>query len=674
MSQRTNETRPSPPGKSDPSLSTLLASISADFYRENAFRRTGLPVVAPTREISKRMDQLKLAIELGNPIFTWAFAPEPALTLDQLRETAQSLKDPKARLLHELFWFWPEQYPQEEPDPLFDHLARAETKQPVAAWQAAASTGQPVALHNLAIYNHLLALEAEQGGDLMEDEMSEPWKKALRYWEKVGSDEALWQCVRARVTKLADPQLSVDFVAQLRGALLPALARVNGGLALRYAEKARLQRSVLHASLVRELIRDAKAATRILEESTASVARRIQARVEEARREMAADSAAGLALAQKLRADCAADLAIVESICGRDSELFSEVCTDLATAALDAVVAYQRATSLDGACLPLLIFLQTWPISPELRRRLEETFVVIYGNAMLDSNQPAEGGEGENEPNYAQSYRVVVNHVIPGMETLALDERGTQAYVHRVADLLRLVAVDACRERDDIAFAMHAFATLQALPGEPGDAQLREGERIRFYQNFELQRQKELHAEIHGFLVQIDARFLRFQDFGTPPHQIIGIRYGALADEIDGKPIERLTIAWCTAESEVVLDETNVFRDLTDARAHYDRILEALYYFLIPGMIERLVKGVRDGLPAFLGDTPLTPKGMMLTARTGLRRKEKCVSYRNIEHRIESGAWIATDIEDRSYTKSFATVETWNAAIMSYVIEMLARG
>ncbi len=652
-----------------------MATLTADFYRLNAFRRTGLPVIAPTRDIVKRADQLKLAIELGNPIFTWAFAPEPALTLDELRETTQVLKDPKNRLLHELFWFWPEKYPEEGPDMALDHLAKAETKQPVAAWQAAASTGQPVALHNLAVYNHLLALEAEQSGDLAEDEMSEPWKKALRYWEKVASDDAMWHYLRARVTALADAQLSVDFVAQLRAAVLPAIARINAGLALRYAEKGRPIRAIMHASLVRELIRDAAAATRLLEESGASVARRIAARVEEAKRQMAADPAGGLVLAHQLRGECAADLSIVEALCGRESELYSEVCTDLAVAAVDAIVAFQRASLQDGACLPLLVYLQTWPVSPEMRRRIDETFAVIYGNALLDKSHLAEGeADEENEPTYAQAYRVVVNHLVPGLAVLGLDPRSTRAYVNRVAEVLRVVAADACRERDDIAFAMHAFATLQSLPGDPEDAQLREGERIRFYQNFELQRQKELHAEIHGFLVQIDARLVRFQDAGTPPDQIIGLRYGAVADEIDGKPIERLFVSWCTPEAEIVLNETNVFQDLKDARVHYDRILESLYFFLIPGMIERLVKAVREGQPAFLGDTPLTPKGMVLTARTGLRRKEKCVAYRNIEHRIESGAWIATDLEDRNYTKSFSTVETWNAAIMSYVIEMLARG
>ena len=91
-----------------PLCATLLEIATPELYRENPFRKTGLSVLAGAREVARRIDKLKLSAELGTGMDHWSFAPEKSLTVDQIREVAQVLKEPAARLVHELFWFWPE--------------------------------------------------------------------------------------------------------------------------------------------------------------------------------------------------------------------------------------------------------------------------------------------------------------------------------------------------------------------------------------------------------------------------------------------------------------------------------------------------------------------------------------------------------------------------------------
>ena len=103
-----------------------------DIYEKNPFRILGLSVLAGARDVAKRVDELKLAEEFGAGAPEWSFAPTKALTVEQIRTAAQELKEPAARLVQELFWFWPENFPEDSTgDVALEHLERGETAQAV---------------------------------------------------------------------------------------------------------------------------------------------------------------------------------------------------------------------------------------------------------------------------------------------------------------------------------------------------------------------------------------------------------------------------------------------------------------------------------------------------------------------------------------------------------------
>src|ERR1035438_5996434 len=91
----------------------LRDAATQDLFRNNAFRITGLPVDATTREVSKQAEKIKIFAELRQdaPIGA-AFRIKPPPTLDEIREAIQKLKDPEKRLIDEFFWFWPEEFGQ----------------------------------------------------------------------------------------------------------------------------------------------------------------------------------------------------------------------------------------------------------------------------------------------------------------------------------------------------------------------------------------------------------------------------------------------------------------------------------------------------------------------------------------------------------------------------------
>ncbi len=87
----------------------LFNACTQFVYAHNAFRITGLFVDASTRDLKRRVDDLKAAAENNDDEdeHTHAFALQPTPTIDKIREAAQRLQEPELRVIEEFFWFWP---------------------------------------------------------------------------------------------------------------------------------------------------------------------------------------------------------------------------------------------------------------------------------------------------------------------------------------------------------------------------------------------------------------------------------------------------------------------------------------------------------------------------------------------------------------------------------------
>lgn len=239
----------------------LLAFASPAFYRQNAFRILGLPVDATTRTIATRMQKLQVLAGLGrtDPALKGPFAISPPPGDDALRAADRELGDPQARLLHELFWFWPcDGANGGSDDAGFTALAKGDVDGANRIWQVAVGktpTAAP-AKHNLAVLWHLLALSLERRlrSDTQDqsptESLSKAWKAALLHWDEVVRAEVTWNALAARVLALNDERLSLDFVQMLRGALPHALVRINALLVVGYAQRGQLSMADAHLTWV----------------------------------------------------------------------------------------------------------------------------------------------------------------------------------------------------------------------------------------------------------------------------------------------------------------------------------------------------------------------------------------------------------------------------------------
>ncbi len=245
----------------------LLAVCTPDVYRYNAFRITGLAVDASPREIKRRIDELKAADEMGDAAdeHTHAFALKPPPAIEQIREAAQRLDDPEKRIVDEFFWFWPENGGAGKADTLVAHLLKGDEDAAIALLQkfvpADASDERlselklsvpTVAMHNLAVLFHLMALDLErktlQGSTdaNLQKSIDQYWRKSFFWWEAITDDETFWSLVTERIRMLDDPRATTGFARRLRASLPYALDKINAMLALAFIEKGEHEPAVQH--------------------------------------------------------------------------------------------------------------------------------------------------------------------------------------------------------------------------------------------------------------------------------------------------------------------------------------------------------------------------------------------------------------------------------------------
>ncbi len=660
----------------DPDGGVSWPTVTPEFYRQNPFRQTGLRILAGPREILKRVDQLKLSHELGALPSRWAFAPAESLPLDEIRAAAQVLQNPPERLLHEFFWFWPEHYPQDGPDPALDCLAEGDTGRAGEIWSAAASEGHEVAWHNLAVYHHLLALDWEKDPERDDASLGEIWRQALNYWLQIAASEKIWARLQARVDALGDAQLTAASVARLRTGFLDAIAQINAALACRHAERGRLSRAALHVSLVAEIFPGAPARVApLLEHAALPAARRLAARGEKAAHDSMAATGAGLGAATALVHESGHDLRLLATLGGASSEFFREHVRLFASTVLDGVVRYQRETADDRGCLPLLRYLLDLSVPRELARRIDDAHTVIQANALGKKSgatpaDPASATEDELAT-HNEVFRLIVETLIPGLDRLGLMESAQQAYAARLAAWLRTLAVDVCRQEDELDWPMELMATALELPCDLPTLSALATTRNQIERDFHLRRKKAVQLEVAGRSLVINIHGIALDGRWLTADSITGIRHGRIP--ADGETPARSVIGWRSADAEFEINETTLLSRAETAGDDYARIIAALYYFIAPPLIGRLVATLRAGQPMTIGQLQLDRTHLTIApAGTRFFKRDIVVPYGRIAHRIQSHQLVISSLENPKPLEMVDLMQTWNAILLGPVIDQLA--
>ncbi|MBV9489343.1 MAG: hypothetical protein JO069_06415 [Verrucomicrobia bacterium] len=353
----------------------LLDTSTRELFQNNAFRITGLPVDATAREIAKHADKvtvldrlgivnpadkLKVLEQLGLSGHAAAFPLEVPPTPDQIREAFQKLnRSPDQRMVDEFFWFWPAEFGKSSRDPAIQALAAGKVETASQIWAAAEADPADgvVGRHNLAVLWHLRALDLENEridrrvDATRPDETEEAWRNALKRWQALIADDALWDKVASRIRQFGDASLTTGFARRMRSTLGVALSKINAELALTYARAGKMDLAKAHVQFVRETGAASDAVARaeelVLAPAIAHLRNQIKRAGEQAQAHPeTADQAARALIEATLPLVNAFDLFF-----GEAEHPAKDLPDEAATACVNCLVAYHQPRKNDNACV-----------------------------------------------------------------------------------------------------------------------------------------------------------------------------------------------------------------------------------------------------------------------------------------------------------------------------------
>lgn len=308
----------------------LSALANVDLYRRNAFRLSGLPVDASLRQIRRRATEVEVAERLGDTgsiAGDGLFPVTPHPAAEEVLTALQRLRDPNRRLLEEWFWLWPiPDHPTE--DARLDDVKRS--------WSELVGTGSEhagTAAHNLAVAAHLKLLEVGRGSRSLEG----AWKSAYRAWRRVIDDERCWTWLEGRVEAIADPQLKVGAVAELRSGLPAMLLEIHAGLVVSLVA-GHPTRAAMHVAAIRASGFDRELVDEALTGAVQGETSRLRALAGRAREAVLAREPFE-PVAKSIVEGSKADLAAVRAVLGDDHPVLAGVTDRLAGGLRECVIA-----------------------------------------------------------------------------------------------------------------------------------------------------------------------------------------------------------------------------------------------------------------------------------------------------------------------------------------------
>lgn len=192
----------------------LLDLANSDLYLHNPFRTLRLNADASLREIKKKQRLLTLSQEIGIE------SDDPTHTSEViLNFPYDDNNEPVKRLLHRIFWIWPDKEKKQTDFIPVDYFATA-----ISFWERQIKSGRSVVvpLHNLAVTYQLVFLESVQAGRQFSElaeasgELKNACEKSLQYWMRLLKTKNFWQRIYDWVAEENDPRLDANFLKRLR--------------------------------------------------------------------------------------------------------------------------------------------------------------------------------------------------------------------------------------------------------------------------------------------------------------------------------------------------------------------------------------------------------------------------------------------------------------------------
>ena len=380
------------PKQSQSKCKALLEACTPRVFINNAFRITGITVDASTRDIKRRIDDLKAAEEMGDAEdeHKHAFALDPSPRLDSIRQAAQRLQDPEQRIIDEFFWFWPFELGKGQSDTALIALIDGDTSAAFNIWSEALSNDHApasvVAKHNLAVMYQLvaldwehLALESTLDAEQLKS-IAKYWRTCFKYWEELTDNETFWSLVAERIRMLDDPRLTTGFARRMRVTLPEALDRINALLAIKYAESGKYDLAKKHIEYMIETHQGLDNIDNTISDILKPLETRVNVAVEQMVAAARKDPASAAEYAKQLIEITKEPLQIVWTLLEENHSIRTFLYEQVSDACFTCLIEYGNTTKDWPTCIDLLKKTEKLAVSDEVKAKIRDNIAVAENN------------------------------------------------------------------------------------------------------------------------------------------------------------------------------------------------------------------------------------------------------------------------------------------------------
>lgn len=381
----------------------LKEVATPQLYRANAFRVLGLSVTVDGAEMNRQQKKLKILEKLGGAAAhsqSGILSLSPPPDSEELRRAGQRLQDMQSRIVDELFWFWPSDHRNGDADAAYKAVGEGRLHDAHQHWcrQKEQPATLAVAVHNIAVLNHALALDIEHAstnvnaGDSPAESKARAhrdkcWAVALAHWAAFAGNESGWNYVLSRAEALDDPRLTSGFIRRLRHSLPDAILSININLAVRAAKRGDVDATKRHLLYVRSSGFDLHLVDSLLEREVSPMVEQVRSICEPIAGRSKASPQAANQLAASVLKDCQILLTGISSFFGKEHHLRQKSFDLVASTVRGCMIDYGNATEDWNGCVPLLKKAASLALDGALQSRLQD-----------DLNQVEENRKGkENE-------------------------------------------------------------------------------------------------------------------------------------------------------------------------------------------------------------------------------------------------------------------------------------
>lgn len=384
-----------------PDPTNVLFKIAhPDLYMRNPFNLLNLPIDATAKDIRRRREDVEAAFEAGTEaeVFRHILPVDDERklpTLDAVHEAFDTLNDPEQRIAYSLFWFWVNQPDGSNPrrrggknDP-----NGVVTDAAIAEWENASlspdAEESAIAKHNLAIYNHLMALMREaillplvnvvSIGQYVADTYGY-WRKSIHRWNDIANNPDCWRYVSALIESLNDPRLDYRFARSLRDQFAFAFDQINVELAISFAKAGRdadAKRQVEYMKLSQPEADDVEGT---FDDAFAGLQRQVETIVKAAREEADRNPKSGPAKIDEILERTKEPVQISRIVFEKGAPIREGIITTIFAGVRNCMIAYGNETKDWDGCLKRIPALRALAENDRQRTVVAEDEKIIAGN------------------------------------------------------------------------------------------------------------------------------------------------------------------------------------------------------------------------------------------------------------------------------------------------------